>query len=270
MEFFRIGDEVVSVEQKGRDLVRMDIEGWRETARCRGEGAGDEDDEFGYTGMYTGCEQAYPWVKGDKSVTIIHPETFSETRIPGFFDEGTALSCIISPLSKNLMATCRQFDGSFGFIFSDRQEIRQNNQQDCLPLGAYVIRLELSMDDRLFFAGGTIPAGGGSAPALFALTFASPPLLLSALTLNLPHNRPGSVPWVLTSLKRCRDKQVLVGGSQGTIWISEWTGDSLVMLNWVPGVTNGPVTGIDIVESDQKIVVSGSEDFHVTEIVFVV
>lgn len=97
----------------------------------------DLDPEYDYCGVFTGCHLAYPWIRGDSSLTIVHPETFSEVRINNFFVENentvfSPLSVIVSPVSRNIMGTVEYGGRSYDFVFSDRQSITRINQERVL------------------------------------------------------------------------------------------------------------------------------------------
>lgn len=70
-------------------------------------------------------------------MTIVHPETFSEVRINNFFTEKetaffTPLSVIISPISRNIIATVDLGQRNFDFVFSDRHTITRISQERVL------------------------------------------------------------------------------------------------------------------------------------------
>ena len=93
--------------------------------------------EYGYCGVYSGCHLAFPWIRGDSSLTVVHPETFSEIRINNFFSETedsnfSPLAAIVSSISRNIIGTVQYSNKSYEFVFSDRHSITRVSQERVL------------------------------------------------------------------------------------------------------------------------------------------
>lgn len=95
-----------------------------------------------------------------------------------------------------------------------------------------IIRLESSLDDRLFFAGGFIQTPQGLYPKLFAITFDDKLKPLNDIELMAGNNR-GQGKVGVSSLKRIRDKQVLLVGTLYNLFVVEWTGYQFSVLNTI-------------------------------------
>lgn len=121
------------------------------------------------------------------------------------------------------------------------------------------------MDDRLFFAAGSYAAAARPVCAkLFAVAFAPSFQLIEDIELHVEYS---DLENSVASLKRYRDKQVLVAGTIGSLFVVEWTGSHFSILNSIKDVHTGHILGL---ETDPGRLLTGCpKDNHINEIIFI-
>ena len=225
-----------------------------------------------YTGMHAACKNAYVWNKMDGSAGILHLETLSEVQLNSFFEEKGSndfypLCAIVSPITRNIIGSVIDGSGKHTFLFSDRIKTTRKLQKEIFGTHGHITRMELSLDDRVFFAG-----GGGSdltssalSAKLFCLTFQANPVFLEMIELRSSRGAPVGP---ISCLKRYPDKQILITGAKNSLWVIEWTGNCFSILSVVEDIHAGFISSVEMLESEQKVFACSPYDSHVTEITY--
>ena len=131
--------------------------------------------------------------------------------------------------------------------------------------GNRVVRTEVSLDDRIFFGGGSYsPSNAPACAKLFVVMFEGTFSLVEDIELHVNFSQEENC---VSSLKRFKDKQVLIAGTKGSVFIVEWTGTHLCILNQIRELHSSWVLGLEC--ENGRVVTGCSKDNHINEIVFI-
>lgn len=282
-EIMTVAGDLVTLE--GSEVLRVEAATGTVVGRLKADGGSNwiankpnDKKEWGlaghlpYSGIYAGCKTAYVWNKMDCDAAILHLEALSEIPIAKFFENSGSndfypLCAIVSPITRNLIGSVVDSTGKHILVYSDRLKTDRTPQKEILGNHGFVTRMEVSLDDRVFFAGGAGQdlTSSVTSAKLFCLTFQARPIMLEMIELR---SNKGAPLGPVSCLRRYPDKQVLIAAAKNTIWAVEWTGNCFSILSTVEDIHGGFISSVEMLESEQKIFTCSPIDSHITEITY--
>lgn len=199
------------------------------------------------TTLYSGDGHIYIWMLGDGSIGLVNPDTMVFDLVANFFGQPnsnvTPFTAIASQYTRKVIGLYIQ-DALIYFVFlrGDHAMIRKL-QSDCLsdrkqltkniltlPLDGTILCMETSMDDNIFFAGGSSQFELTKGVAkVFALTFDEDVDFICDIV--LPNNIVNTMG--VSDIKRMKGTDVIFCGTNAAIFVLEWTGSHFMILHQI-------------------------------------
>ena len=200
------------------------------------------------TVVHRNSDKVFTWPSGEANVlNLVHPTTMTLDSIPGFFgrdgESVTPVSVISSSkLMKAIAISSSAGKGFFNYCVGQGQgKLPQSSvigpRTGCVTAEEIAICLEASMDESIFFVGGSSNTDLSKGVAkLWCLTFDDKLKILDEIELRTGANNSS---WATASLRRFGDKDVLMAGTLQSLYVVEWTGTHFCVLNVVEDLHSG-------------------------------
>jgi hypothetical protein len=259
--------ELIVLETGTSDLVKYDPN-LKELRRL--QGVRPVDNAFVST-VFSGCENKFLWAKGDHQLTIVDVSTFNYDAIPTFFGKSgesasavTALAArdygrLLGVYSLGLNHHITVVDLKVGLVRKSAMEVNSKFPR------IYTCENSFSDNKIAFLAGSTDEDLNRGHAIIQAVTFDLELQLIDDLELKSSARPQGHR--AVTALARAQDRDVMFAGVANGVFVIEWTGTHLCVLNYVDDIHSSLPLSLSVY-TPTVIFTSSNADNHLNRIEF--
>lgn len=264
-------------ERFNNDLVKLNrnLDEVKRVKGIRSKQVNIEEGIFNFiTTRFAGDDITYIWIPGDTSVCLVDLETLVYDKVTNFLNADTGpqfITAVASTTQKKVLGLCydsyqNNTISSLIFLRAGAGIIRKplidfSKSKKIFPINFFykvlnffflyltifvdevIASMETSIDDNIVFLGGMLKITDkdgymkNGVAKIYALTFDEMMDQVSELELKLPY----STTQVVSCILRMPDKDVLICGTNLTVFIVEWTGTHFEILNHFEELHSGNV-----------------------------
>jgi hypothetical protein len=213
--------------------------------------------------IQTSNPSIYLYPRGDSTLSVYTVEREDMLTIPHYFPsvQGSVHPlCILMDTGMNRSIGLYTVNNIGELVHWDKNGITRKDTNRVFGKDEKIDIIEDSKDMGVFFAAGNSVATKKS--KLWAVGYSSEFKILDSIDLVMA----GSGNLNISSMRRCKDKDVIFVGTAKSVFVVEWTGTHLCLINIVQDINSGYITGLDTVGN--YLFTVSPEDSYINKITF--